>query len=191
MSSARAAVLAYLVEVGTPVTVRQVSHSSGQHANTVRQHLDGLVEDGLVERSQQRPVGRGRPAIRYQAGAEATVLHSTREYVSLVDALAAHLTRTSRDPVADAIAIGRSWGDQFGPQPDQRKTLRGLGFEPSSDREEPGTMRLLACPLLASARRNPEVVCNVHLGLLRSIAGETAELDPFVEGGCLVRFDAN
>lgn len=105
MSSARAAVLAYLVEVGTPVTVRQVSHSSGQHANTVRQHLDGLVEDGLVERSQQRPVGRGRPAIRYQAGAEATVLHSTREYVSLVDALAAIRSKNTKPELAVRAAL--------------------------------------------------------------------------------------
>ncbi|OYN93375.1 hypothetical protein CGZ95_18605 [Enemella evansiae] len=73
----------------------------------------------MVERSQQRPLGRGRPAIRYRAGAEVAALHGTRAFVSLVDALTAHLTRTSRDPVADAIAIGRSCADQFGPQSDR------------------------------------------------------------------------
>lgn len=191
LSSARAAVLAHLVEVDLAVTVRQVAHSSGQHPNTVREHLDALVRAGLVERSEHSPSGRGRPAICYRARPEASTLHGTREYSSLVDALAAHLSEHSSDPVAESIAIGRRWGAQFDPADDPLETLRGLGFEPSDTDEEPGVVRLVTCPLLASARRAPEVVCNVHLGLLRTIAGESAELEPFVPGGCLVRLPAD
>ncbi|NNG20428.1 transcriptional regulator [Naumannella sp. ID2617S] len=182
--------LSYLVEVAMPVTVRQVSASSGQHANTVREHLDALVDAGMVERSRKSPNGRGRPAICYRALPNATALHSTREYASLVDALAAHLSRRSADPVAESIEVGRTWGDQFDADADATQTLHELGFEPSSTDEEEGAVRLLTCPLLASARRSPEVVCNVHLGLLRQIAGDGVELEPFVEGGCLVRLPA-
>lgn len=185
LSSARAALLAYLVEAGGPVTVKEVAAGSGQHANTVREHLEALTEFGMVERGTVKPTGRGRPAVTYTVTGESDALRSSRESASLVDALASHLRRTSADPMADAIEAGREWGRTLPQATEPLEVLKTMGFTPEED--ERG-VRLTSCPLLASARRNPEVVCNVHLGLLREIAGEDAELVPFVPGGCLVRW---
>ena len=45
-----------------------------------------------------------------------------------------------------------------------------------------------SCPLLASARRYPDVVCGIHQGLIDAISHEPQELLPFVAAGaCLIR----
>ncbi|GAB3702066.1 helix-turn-helix transcriptional regulator [Mariniluteicoccus flavus] len=182
LSSARAAILAYLVDAARPVTVKEIAASSGQHANTVREHLEALTEFGMVGRESAKPIGRGRPAITYAVLEDAEPLHGTREYVSLVDALAGHIRRTSDDPRGEAIEAGRAWGRTL-PEAEPVKALAGMGFRPVHDEEG---VRLTQCPLLSSARRNPEVVCNVHLGLLKELAGEDADIEPFVPGGCMV-----
>lgn len=185
LSAARAAVLAFLIDAGKPVTVAEVSASSGQHANTVREHLDALVEADLVSRDRLPPSGRGRPAISYAARNRNSVLRSTKEYVALVDALVTQLKRTSRDLEADALAVGRAWAAELPAEGTPKEKLRDMGFEPVVEAQN--QLLLLTCPVLAAAKANPDVVCNIHLGLLRVMAGEGTGLEPFVENGCRVR----
>ena len=47
-----------------PSTAAELASRMGQHANTVREHLDALVALGLTTRERESPAGRGRPAIR-------------------------------------------------------------------------------------------------------------------------------
>jgi predicted ArsR family transcriptional regulator len=68
-----------------------------------------------------------------------------------------------------------------------------LGFAPET-RREADRVRLTECPLLESARAHPDVVCNVHSGLVRGALAELGdettevELEPFAEpGACLLR----
>jgi len=63
-----------------------------------------------------------------------------------------------------------------------------MGFEPELTAEAAGQqIRMHACPFRTVARENPEVVCSVHLGVLRGtltrlgVAPEAAALEPFVE----------
>ena len=63
-----------------------------------------------------------------------------------------------------------------------------LGFDPELTVNEQGRqVWLRGCPFRDAARANPEVVCSVHLGLLRGIlsrlgaSSTTARLTPFVE----------
>jgi predicted ArsR family transcriptional regulator len=63
-----------------------------------------------------------------------------------------------------------------------------LGFDPELGGDEAGRqIRLHACPFRDAARANPEVVCSIHLGLLRGTLARlgapptTAQLLPFVE----------
>lgn len=183
LSSARAAILAHLGRVGRPVTVKEIAADSGQHANTVREHLEALAEFGLVERGTAPPQGRGRPATTYVVAPDSDPLHGTREYAGLVDALATHLHATAPDPQAASIEAGRAWGRTLPAGTQTLDALENMGFAPET---ADGGLRLTRCPLLTSAKRNPEVVCNVHLGLLRELAGDDAELEAFVPGGCLV-----
>ena len=66
----RARILAELADRG-PLDAREVAERVGLHVNTVRVHLNGLVEAGLVSSETLPPQGRGRPRVAYSATAAA------------------------------------------------------------------------------------------------------------------------
>lgn len=176
--------LAYVVEAGKPVTVQEVAASSGQHVNTVREHLEALVESRLATREALPPSGRGRPAIAYAADEASSPLKGNQGYAALVDALVAHLKDTSPDVLKDALAVGRRWANEAPEGETIEDLLSRMGFDPV--RESADTLRLQTCPVLSAAKRNPDVVCAMHLGMLRVLEGDDVELEPFVEDGCLL-----
>lgn len=200
MSRARAIVLERLSRLRQPVTVAELSGMTGQHPNTLREHLDALVEAGFVARSLDEPPGgrgRGRPALRYEVRPAEEAQPQVREYAHLAGALAGHLSRTSADPQRDAEDAGRHWGrdlvaqDPPAPGADRARhvlaVLDRLGFEPEHGPD--GLVLLLRCPLLEAARRQPDVVCHVHLGLVQGVYEslgppvEGVSLEPFAEPG--------
>lgn len=200
MSPSRAAVLETLRERGGPLTLAQLTELTGLHANTLREHAEALASRGLARRLRATPSGRGRPAWLYEA-TEAPVDGGGPEYAALAATLAAHLHRTSPSPREEAVSAGRTWGHELarkaGPPPSpsaveaRRKVvslLDGVGFAPQSD---PGatTAALTRCPLLETAKEYPDVVCGVHLGIVRGALEEYAadstrtDLQPFAEPG--------
>lgn len=196
----RLAVLDY-VRDHAPVRISAAAAGLGLHANTVREHLEALVEAGLVDGAASRPTGRGRPATVYRPTA-ADPAAPAHEYAALATALAGHLARTSADPGADARAAGIEWGRELvGDQlhgdesatddPGTRvlEILARLGFGPDTSDPSRG-IALRSCPLLDAARRHPEIVCQVHLGIidgvleqLGAITGPGLDLIPFAEPG--------
>ena len=70
--------------------------------------------------------------------------------------------------------------------------LDDLGFAPRAD-ERHRVVRLTRCPLLEAAHRYPDVVCGVHLGIVRAAledygtASDGAALHPFSEPGACRR----
>jgi predicted ArsR family transcriptional regulator len=176
-----------------------------QHPNTIREHLDALVADGLATRQAAEPSGRGRPAWLYAAvPLDAEVDGSggvAREYAGLAAALASHLARSSEHPQEDAVEAGTEWGRRLAQDSSpsaapnataaRREVVRlldGLGFAPDADARA-AVVRLRRCPLLEAAHQHPEVVCGVHLGLVRGALDELGgqpdgtELRPFAEPG--------
>jgi len=148
------------------------------HENTLREHLDGLVRAGLVRRRLADPRGRGRPAWLYE---QVAVDPSAVEYAGLAAALARSIATTSEEPSQAAEAAGEAWGQELagdrGSSPltgeaartEVVRLMADLGFEPQVDRQAPAEVRLTRCPLLEAAHRYPEVVCAVHLGLVRGV----------------------
>jgi predicted ArsR family transcriptional regulator len=211
LSGQRAAVLERLQHCRQPVTVTGLAAELGLHDNTVREHLDALVAAGLAARERAAASGRGRPAWRYLAAAGLTEPDPrVRDYAGLAGALAGHLSRTSATPGDDAREIGREWGRELAAatpagtgrgRARQARTrtlalLAGLGFAPDADTAAT-TAALRRCPLLDVARAHPDVVCNVHLGIVRgaleAYGGDPgpAELLPFAEpGACRLRLAA-
>jgi predicted ArsR family transcriptional regulator len=185
-----------------PTTAAFVADRLGQHTNTVREHLDALVEDGWVTRERAPATGRGRPAWLYIAAPEPASTHG--EYAGLATALAMQLAKSSTSPREDAVAAGIEWGRHLAvavaeepatPAAARRHVVRlldGLGFAPSPDLRAM-SVRLRQCPLLDAARRQPDVVCSVHLGIVRGAlttwhtANDGTSLTPFAEpGACLL-----
>lgn len=181
-------VLRALVEQG-PVTIAALHAVLGGHQNSVRQHLDGLVDAGFVEEIRQATGGRGRPARAYAptvAGRQVALQDPELDSPgALVEAVAEHLAATP-DPVAAARAVGIGWGRQLASdRHDLVEILAAQGFTPEP---APDSIALRTCPLLASARRSPEVVCAIHQGLIDALSPEPLRLLPFaVPGACLIR----
>lgn len=208
MSSSRATLLETLRAERKAVSLSALVSASGLHRNTVREHMDALLEEGLVERQRAEAEGRGRPAWLYRAtfGPQATV---GNEYAGLATALAALVERTSNSPAEDAAAAGFAWGQQLAaevgtpssrtPAGARRQVIaifERMGFEPQADRNAVD-VRLTRCPLLQAAHESPKVVCSVHLGIVRGAMaaydhdGSASQLEPFSEpGACHLRLVA-
>jgi predicted ArsR family transcriptional regulator len=113
LSKALLAVLDVLASQPEPCSVSSVATALDQHTNTVREHLEGLVEAGLATSESAPAHGRGRPARLYAAVIESPTTAGAAEYAGLASALAAQIARSSADPVGDALAAGRAWGAEL------------------------------------------------------------------------------
>ena len=140
------------------------------------------------------------------------------EYLALAGAFADRLAVLGVDAEEESRSVGRAWGAALaardlpardlpasdhaagsGPAEPRRQVLAlldRLGFSPRT-RSAPGAeapedtreVELLTCPLLDAARRHPEVVCQVHAGLVSGAdaayggSGEGVRLVPFASPG--------
>lgn len=197
--------LQLLAAIGRPATLTELSEASSLHENTLRGHLAALAGAGLVRRERAEPQGRGRPALLWTIVPAGTA--GAAEYAGLATVLARALHRSSRRPAEDAIEAGRAWGHDLATRSDAtdaaptdqvHHVLEELGFAPEGDERDASgaTVRLTRCPLLDVARELPEVVCNVHLGLIggileaadgNGVESVDSRLVPFAEpGACLL-----
>jgi predicted ArsR family transcriptional regulator len=200
MSRSRAELLDRLAGQPEPTTLTALVEATGLHPNTLREHLTALEAQGLVRRFRARPNGRGRPAWLYEA-TDRTGGDGGSEYAGLAATLAAAIHRTSTSPHEDAVAAGTLWGHDLarskgapgepGDPAARRQVialLSDVGFGPEPD-EQGAVVRLTRCPLLEAAHRYPDVVCGVHLGLVRGALEEYGadpagtDLHPFSEPG--------
>ncbi|KQX69363.1 hypothetical protein ASD06_16655 [Angustibacter sp. Root456] len=179
-STSRSAVLEVLRSRGTALDVDEVAAAVGLHVNTVRGHLEVLVDGGYAVRRSLPPSGPGRPRTVYEATAAP---EDGSNYRLLAEVLTHYLASTSAQPAADAVAAGRSWA---APQVDAAPHTRSDG-EPTTEREAvAAVVKLLAdsgfqpeasadgsridlhhCPFRDLAVASPEVVCGAHLGILQ------------------------
>ncbi|HEY9562485.1 MAG TPA: helix-turn-helix domain-containing protein [Nocardioides sp.] len=202
MSPSRLGLLEQLRGQPEPTTLAALVRLSGLHTNTVREHLDALVADGLVRRERALPSGRGRPAWLYETTGEEA---ATGEYAALASVLAASLAASTEDPARAGTEAGIAWGRRLArdrgaaessgavAREEMVRLLDDLGFAPEADAAAPDLMRLTRCPLLEAAHQHPEVVCGVHLGIIEGAYAEHGvrssgtELVPFAEpGACLL-----
>ena len=184
-SPVRQHVLDVLNEAADAPTVQQLAAALHLHVTTLRFHLDQLEQAGLVVRETRHANRRGRPGVHFRA----VGLDADRARDRMIDALAEALA----DDVAhrsESVAAGRRWAERVSaptgsPAEAITDSFARLGFDPEPADD---TIRLRACPFREAARRHPEVVCQVHLGLAQGLArratgGDTMRvgLRPFVE----------
>ncbi len=206
-SASRSRLLAVLRATAAPMAVRELADAVDLHPNTAREHLDQLVEAGLVRRATARAAGRGRPGLRYAAEPEAPS-DDSRAHRALAAALASELAQRP-DARSAATHAGERWGAAAAralpdtvsggePRPDDSAALDRLvglladaGFSPSR-LDATDAIGLHSCPFGSLAHERGDVVCNVHLGLIRGALRElgapfdAVRLEPFVEPGlCL------
>jgi len=200
LGESRARVLSALQDSDEPLGVRDVSERVGLHANTARFHLDALVESGVVERSTEGRDLPGRPRMLYRVK-PGSVRGGQRSYRLLAEILTSYLAAETAQPAKAAERAGEAWGRYLAerPPPFQRidvaaateqlvKALDQIGFAPEAVTSGRKRQVLLhQCPFRETAEAHQEVVCSIHLGLMRGLLEEldapiqAERLDPFVK----------
>lgn len=207
LGESRARVLALLRAADGALGVQEVAARTGLHPNTARFHLDGLVEAGLARRGVEERAQPGRPPMMYRAGVD-SVPAGLRSYRLLATMLTSLVAGALPEPRRAALEAGLEWGRYLAERPapfqrvDAAEGIRRLtavlaeaGFAPGavSDPDAP-VIPLRHCPFREIAQEHREVVCSLHLGLMRGVLAEVRapvaadRLDPFVEPSlCLAR----
>ena len=190
----------------TALDAAELAAATGLHVSTVRFHLDVLARAGLVRHRTEPAGGRGRPRLLYEPASAAEAPENTG-YRLLAGLLAAHWGGTPAERSRRAENAGRAaaTAQHLGPAPTVDDALTEvvalfaeLGFEPDLTRDgDEATIGLHACPFRTVAADHPEVVCAVHLGMLRGALADlgvpavASSLTPFVEPHlCVARITA-
>jgi len=205
----RARILGELVDAG-PLDARRLADRAGLHVNTVRVHLNALAEAGLVESETLPPQGRGRPRVAYRVTAAAGE-EGGRRYRLLAEILTALVARFGPEARQQLQELGEAWGHYLidAPPPYAKladgeavERLLGLlaeiGFQPQLEQSDRGWRILMRpCPFLELARTHEDVICPIHLGLIRGALAElgaktrATKLEPFVRHDlCVARLAA-
>ena len=194
----RARILAELADAG-PLDARELAARVDLHVNTVRVHVNALAEAGLVESETLPPQGRGRPRVAYRTTTVAGEV-GARRYRLLAEMLTARVARFGAEASAQLEEIGEAWGRYLveAPSPYEKLSeqeaverllalLAEIGFEPQLEQGGRGRRILMRpCPFLELARTHQEVICPIHLGLMRGALDElgartrATKLEPFV-----------
>ncbi len=195
----RARILGELADRG-PLDARELADHVGLHVNTVRVHLNALADAGLVESETLPPQGRGRPRVAYRATADAGE-QGGRRYRLLAEILTALVARFGPDASEQLVEIGEAWGGYLveAPPPYAEladddavarlvELLAEIGFQPTLEQGGRGRRILMRpCPFLELARAHQDVICPIHLGLMRGALAElgartrATTLQPFVQ----------
>lgn len=169
----------------------------GLRPNGVRRHLELLLRTELISTRFATKKGPGRPRLLYEAKPSAS--RERVGYPLLADMLASAVGRFGNAHAAEQE--GRHWGRLLIKRPaagatldakDAAASLTGmldrLGFAPEAEPTGSGLrLDLHSCPFLDTARTHPDVVCSLHLGLMRGALAELGEsldaerLDPLVQ----------
>lgn len=202
----RSRLLMVLDQSARPLGIRELADALGLHPNTVREHLDQLIDADLVASTTERSAGRGRPRFCYFVLADADE-PAPRAYRGLASALAEQLAQVP-DAGAASLDAGERWGRAMVEDPTTSPSeteaverlvglLDDLGFEPDRPVLSGDPIQLRHCPFGSLARERGDIVCGVHLGLMRGILDalgaplDAVALDPFVAPDlCLAHFGA-
>lgn len=163
----RVQLLHALFEAGSVRTLGQLCEATGLHPNTVREHLQRLIEGGYVIQATEHRTTRGRPRTLYTAATGAADASSpiARDKVSAAARRGDLLRRVL--PGA-ASALGRDATYQLDALIEH---LEESGFEPVVD-DEQLTVDLSPCPHAAGRAEDRPMLCSVHLGLMQGVLTE-------------------
>jgi predicted ArsR family transcriptional regulator len=207
LGRSRADVLDVLRTAEGPFGVREVAQRVGLHSNTARFHLEALVEAGMAVRETEDRGTPGRPRIGYRAVAGSPP--GERRYRLLAEMLTSVIAGAVPAPGKAAEDAGREWGAYLAEQPPPylRMTaaesaakltaiMTEVGFAPLPTVGDDGQYRLdlQHCPFREVAERHQDVICSLHLGMMRGALARMRaplsadRLEPFVEPGlCVAR----
>lgn len=187
----RYAIYLELARATSPRSTAEIAESLGLHANTVRPHLERMREVGLLAVHTDTRGSVGRPQHRYTLAADAPSLGLEPPAFPVLARMLAELAEAAgiaADRTAEAGAEeGRLMADAYVTRRPRASCvdavtnmLGALGFDPAVVEDDRlTTIAFTHCPYAELAAAHPEVVCNLHRGLIEgfveSIGGAGVE----------------
>lgn len=216
----RLRLLAHITAAG-PIGIRDLAARAGLHVNTVRSHVAMLEEVGLVIGEARASGERGRPRRLYRdtrpvtgraadqdAGDVGDAVDDVEHHRLLAEIMAAAIAQGATGNPEDLALVAEAWGRHLmqarssrvgGSEDDAVSELANLldelGFAPElqyAPTGEPARLLMRPCPFHDLSRRYQQVVCPIHLGIMRGAlqrAGgdmTTDTLVPYAEPGACI-----
>ncbi|MGF3057124.1 helix-turn-helix transcriptional regulator [Microbacterium sp. YY-01] len=157
----------HLVQTQSPRTIAELCAATGLHANTVREHVQRLIDGGYIIQETERRTTRGRPRILYSA---ATGKPEASSPIAREKAAAA-----ARRGEMLRRALPETAGSLNAEESRQLDALiehyEESGFEPVIN-EEQLTVELTPCPHAAALPEHRPMLCQVHLGLMQGVLAQ-------------------
>ena len=176
----RYAIYLELALSASPRSTAEVAELLDLHPNTVRPHLERMREIGLlqVEVSAQGTVGR--PQHRYSLAPDAPSLGLEPPPWPVLARMLADVAAFMAPDPDDVAAMG--WEQGRAAASRRRGTpcvdalvdaLAELGFDPAAAGDgQATTIAFTSCPFRELAEAYPELVCNLHRGLIEGFVEE-------------------
>lgn len=157
----------HLVQSRSPRSISELCEATGLHQNTIREHLQRLIEGGYIIPSIEHRATRGRPRTLYSA------VTGTPEASSAVARDKVNAAARRGDLMRRAMPATAS---DLGPRATYQldaliEHLEESGFEPVID-DAQLTVDLTPCPHAAARPEDRPVLCRVHLGLMQGVLTE-------------------
>ena len=159
--------LLHLLQTRAQRTIGELCEATGLHPNTVREHLQRLIEGGYVIAATEHRTTRGRPRTLYRAATGMADASSpiARDKVSAAARRGDLLRRVMPGAASD---LGRDATYQLDALIEH---LEESGFEPVVD-DVQLTVDLSPCPHAAGRAEDRPMLCSVHLGLMQGVLTE-------------------
>ena len=182
----RTHIIRLLRDAREPLTADQVAKRVDLPTSVARGHLEALVDAGMAVRDVQSRTTPGRPKTAYRGVLPNQTHERAHGFRLLAEILAASVASSNPDSAEWMYQVGAEWGrclmsraPHIEPEDEAEVVeklvdkLDALWFAPELfDEEDPPTLCLFNCPFGDSTRRYPEVVCQLHAGMINGALEE-------------------
>jgi predicted ArsR family transcriptional regulator len=168
----------------SPRSTAEIAETLGLHPNTVRPHLERMRDVGLLDVVMDSRGQVGRPQHRYSVAAEAPSLGLEPPAFPLLARMLGAVAAAAGVDADDAADVGRDQGRDLAitaaVEPEQCvagliRELETLGYDPAAGEDPDGTttVAFTHCPFRELAEAWPELVCQLHRGLVEGFVDRT------------------
>jgi predicted ArsR family transcriptional regulator len=177
----RTHIIQILRDTRTPLSVQEVAAKVGIHVNTARFHLESLVDAGMATRQTADRDSPGRPKVVYLGTLPNQTHERAQGYRLLAEILTTAIAQSDAHSGEWLYTVGQEWGRFLTTRLAPFETLEeheiagrlvdkldALWFAPELAAPSGQAPRLLLhnCPFIAPARQYPDVVCQLHAGMI-------------------------
>ena len=184
----RYAIYLEVARSASPRSTAEIAETLGLHPNTVRPHLERMRDVGLLDVEMDSRGQVGRPQHRYSVAAEAPSLGLEPPAFPLLARMLGAVAAAAGVDADDAAEVGRDQGRAFAAAMavDPPECIAGLmaeletlGYDPAAGDDPDGTTTVVFthCPYRELAEAWPDLVCQLHRGLVEGFVEQTGGAD--------------